>query len=941
MRMWLKGYRLFFCLLVFIFLSSCQDKGNQEIVKSSRDQNSYKFITLENGLKAILVSYPDTETAAAALTVGVGSFDDPATRPGLAHYLEHMLFLGTEKYPNSDEYQEFISKHGGSHNAYTASENTTYYFSINSEQLEPGLDRFAQFFIAPLFNEEYVDRERHAVDSEYKMHLKNDSMRIYHAIKSIINPKHPMSKFNVGSLDTLSNENNTLRNDVQKFYNEKYDAYRMYLSIVGPQDIATLEQYARKMFSSIKSKCPCPTASGMLPDILTEKQMAKDVNIKSLNDSKSFSLLFKIPNQLDNYKDSPIKYVEYLISSSADGGLYKNLKEKNYISGMSIGYSEFGKTDALFEIEYTLTDSGEKNKLEILQDSFNYIAWLKEHGIEKWLYEQQKKIDLRSFEFSDRVQPIGLAINLSTLLRNYPARDILTINLLRPESKFPSGEIKTILNKLTPQNMILLNVSSSVETDKVEEFFGTEYSIKKIDVDLLSKIDSKRSNNWALPKENHFIPENFNIIKNTEEQKAPTLISSENDNQFWHLNLSKFNLPHIEMGIKLLTPLSNGKSVNYAMSDIFSYVVSDNLSTYSTMLSDAGIYININNTRTGISVQISSYRDNADRAIAFALQQLLQSSVTRERFKSLKSNLIDSYKDYKNKKPFEMAISEADTLLVKGSYTNDEILAAIEDIEYEDFVKYSEAIKGSFVKVVTLVEGNINNEDVKLYQKIIDRYITINKQFKEPVVENVIVPEGTKYWEVHPADKSSRALISFFPTKTYSNEVKAKLLLLGNVISSPFYDKLRTKQQVGYVVAARANSAYKQLGLQFIIQSPTNEQLDLLNRIRTFIIEEYKDIEKMSTSELDHHKNGIRDNLLEKPKNIAESFNDHWNLIGKKEFDFEQHEKVAAAVMEITKEDLLSFYREVLIDNKTNIIVVNDVHNLESFEKIETIRGLG
>ena len=103
----------------------------------------------------LLISDPKTEKAAAALDVYVGSGDDPLERAGLAHFLEHMLFLGTEKYPAADEYQRFISTHGGNYNAYTSNINTNYFFDIDEEQLEPALDRFAQFFIAPKFDQVY------------------------------------------------------------------------------------------------------------------------------------------------------------------------------------------------------------------------------------------------------------------------------------------------------------------------------------------------------------------------------------------------------------------------------------------------------------------------------------------------------------------------------------------------------------------------------------------------------------------------------------------------------------------------------------------------------------------------------------------------------------------------------------------------------------------
>src|SRR5690606_1694494 len=147
---------------------------------------------------------PEADKAAASRDVEVGSRQDPAERPGLAHFLEHMLFLGTERYPTAGDYQQYISAHGGSHNAYTAFEHTNYFFDIDAAHLEPALDRFSQFFVAPLFTAEYVQREKNAVHSEYMANIRDDARRGFDVLRSVINPAHPFSKFSVGTLDTLA-----------------------------------------------------------------------------------------------------------------------------------------------------------------------------------------------------------------------------------------------------------------------------------------------------------------------------------------------------------------------------------------------------------------------------------------------------------------------------------------------------------------------------------------------------------------------------------------------------------------------------------------------------------------------------------------------------------------------------------------------------------------
>jgi insulysin len=145
---------------------------DKEIIKPQNDKREYRFLTLDNTLQVILVSDPTTEKSACVCDVNVGSLCDPSEAQGLAHFLEHMLFMGTERYPLENAYSAYLANHGGSSNAYTDDENTVYYFDVLNNHFEGALDLFASFFICPLFNEDGVMREINAVDSENSKNLQ-------------------------------------------------------------------------------------------------------------------------------------------------------------------------------------------------------------------------------------------------------------------------------------------------------------------------------------------------------------------------------------------------------------------------------------------------------------------------------------------------------------------------------------------------------------------------------------------------------------------------------------------------------------------------------------------------------------------------------------------------------------------------------------------------
>jgi protease III len=116
---------------------------------SDTDYRAYRTLTLETGLEVLLVQDERASKAAAALALPVGSLDNPDSQPGLAHYLEHMLFLGSESYPGPEEYQSFITRNGGQTNAATGYTSTTYMMEVDPPAFAEALRRMADTLARP------------------------------------------------------------------------------------------------------------------------------------------------------------------------------------------------------------------------------------------------------------------------------------------------------------------------------------------------------------------------------------------------------------------------------------------------------------------------------------------------------------------------------------------------------------------------------------------------------------------------------------------------------------------------------------------------------------------------------------------------------------------------------------------------------------------------
>ena len=223
------------------------------IRQSKSDDRVYKYLRLSNQLRCLLISDKDIEKSAACLHVKVGSLHDPSHANGLAHFLEHMLFLGTKKYPEENSYSKHIQNNGGAKNAATAEDYTYYYFDVKNEAYPQAIDLFSQFFKEPLFTESATDRELNAVDSEYKKNLSDDHRRKFQFEKSIIvKPGSLLNRFSTGGIDTLKYEG--VRDDLLKFHGDYYSSNIMNLVMVGREGIENLEKLCIENFTDVPNK---------------------------------------------------------------------------------------------------------------------------------------------------------------------------------------------------------------------------------------------------------------------------------------------------------------------------------------------------------------------------------------------------------------------------------------------------------------------------------------------------------------------------------------------------------------------------------------------------------------------------------------------------------------------------------------------------------------
>ncbi|SQA99689.1 Protease 3 precursor [Cedecea neteri] len=252
----------FTALFLFVALwapCSQADNGWQPIQdtirKSEKDPRQYQAIRLDNGMTVLLVSDPQAVKSLSALVVPVGSLEDPDAHLGLAHFLEHMTLMGSKKYPDPDSLSEFLKKHGGSHNASTATYRTAFYLEVENDALAGAVDRLADAIAEPNLAAQYAERERNAVNAELTMARARDGMRMAQVSAETINPLHPAARFSGGNLETLRDKpGSKLLDALVAFRNKYYSANLMKAVIYSNKPLPELAKIAAETYGRVPNK---------------------------------------------------------------------------------------------------------------------------------------------------------------------------------------------------------------------------------------------------------------------------------------------------------------------------------------------------------------------------------------------------------------------------------------------------------------------------------------------------------------------------------------------------------------------------------------------------------------------------------------------------------------------------------------------------------------
>ncbi|KAJ1910624.1 metalloprotease, partial [Coemansia sp. S17] len=549
--------------------------------KSASDTNDYRLIRLPNNLVVMCVQDTETETAAATLSVNVGSNMDPVELQGLAHFLEHMLFMGTEKYPDEDEYRTFISEHSGETNAWTEYSSTSFYFGISNDAFEEALDRFSSFFTSSLFKKDCVDRELCAVDSEFKGLESSEYWRLHQIECKLFSSGHPYSKFQIGNIKTLQqgakDHGLDLHEELLKFYNKYYSSDIMKLVVYGNHALDQLVELAASKFSDVKSRGD--SVQRIVDHPVSAEFLGKAVYYETVNDTHKMSIDFPVPEVKAMYRSDPFVYISHLISHKGHGSITAHLKKKGWATGLSV-FASTGENKGFneFNISITATPEGLDRYEDILRVVFAYVQMLVSSGPQEWVQQDVSSMMKIDFNNEDKIDAIPWVVNYAYLIHNEYVAPEHILSKDKTYEMFDFDAILHCLSFISPDNFrvsIGALEHKLVDCSEIEPYFGAAYHVDSLSADLLRELASDNINvdGLSLPEKNAFIPDDLSI-KNPNMLGAaavlrPTLLRLDDSFELWFKQDDQFNSPKGGIYLCIKVPNVNSSPQNWIMSNLY------------------------------------------------------------------------------------------------------------------------------------------------------------------------------------------------------------------------------------------------------------------------------------------------------------------------------------------------------------------------------------
>ncbi|KAE9531150.1 pitrilysin [Ursidibacter arcticus] len=934
---------------------SQQQKGfeliNIVINKSPTDKAIYQGIKLANGMEVLLISDEKANKSLMSVGLPIGSMEDPILQQGLAHYLEHMILMGSKSFPETNSLDGFLTKNGGYNNAYTASDRTVYYLEVNNNAFDEAVSRLSDAFAQPLLSESNAKKEVNAVNAEMVRAKSNDGFLMHDVNLATANPNHPITKFAVGNNITLSDKaDSKLQEELVKFYQKYYSSNLMKAVLYSNQPIEKLAKLAENTLGKVENKKLSE------PKVTVPFFRAEDkgvfISYKPVKPNKMLAISFDLPEDKSAFKAKSGNYLSYVFSNNSDGTLSDYLiKQGLSDSGIQAASSDdVSRNRGDFTFYIQLTEKGLAEKDKIISLVFQQIEKIKQSGIQESYFNELKESLNQEFQHLQVEKSGNYVAQLVSQMLNYPLEHIIDQPYLI--ETIDKKAIQAKLAEMHIDNARIMLIDDKVSTDKKTKYFEAPYSVAKFSAEQRQQwLNFAHNPEIKLPELNPYFATDFSLNKVDNSRKKPQLIDKQAGTEIYAMPSHYFpNEPKVALllGLKISPEVVDLKQGVSAV--LLGYMADLARTKLAFQASVAGMSLSPVLGENGVAISVEGYTQNMAKFLQDSILNFKQFELSEHFLAQAKQRYLEAL-DRLDK---DNAARQANMAL--GNFANypyaenSKKREMIAQVKLSDIAFIREKLLTQPTSLRLLSVGNLSDEQVKNIaletekllknnNKTLDfgHYLDINQSQRK-----------INYIKQIPHQDNAFA-IAFFPTNYQELEGVSRASLLKSIISRWYFDDLRTDKQLGYVVYATTTAVGKTSGLQFLVQSPTASAQTIMQHNERFFAETFTKLKEMPQAEFEKYRNSLIELLQHKPESLEQEFSEYLTDFARGNNKFDRKTQIIEQIKQLTQQDIISFYQKAVIEQSGFVFAsqaigvndkINQPANLKGFEKIDSIEKL-
>ena len=872
--------KIFFSVFVFIFFT-CVSVFAQD----------YSVFKLDNGQTVIIKEVHDNPIVTIDTWIKTGSVNETDKNNGVAHFLEHLFFKGTKKYPTG-QFDRILESKGAVTNAATSKDFTHYYITIPSRDFKTAIELHADMLLHPLIPRKELEKERKVVLEEISKTKDSTENRLYEQMNEKFYSNHPYKRNVIGTRQVIET---IPREAILEFYNQWYRPSNMITVIVGDVNTEDALNMVKKEFAMEEKE------KVKLPEYKMDKNLEKQQEIITNDNVKTGYLLigFRGVKAADKKEQYALDMLATILGDGRSSKLYHVIKDQKQLAySISSGHSSM-KDDSIFYIQANF----KPENLDKLKSSiFCEIEKMRQGSFDEQDIKTAKSIIERDTYYArESTSNVASELGYITLLYNNPDfYDEYIPNI----QKVTKNEIVNAAKKyLNPQHAVISVIMPETPIIKKQETKPIA-DVKKSQAKLINQNQS------------------------TKEYKlsngATLLINNNKLNDIIAIQIFSKGGSFTEQkpGVASVT-----SSVMLKGTQKFSGI------DLSQIMEQNGIKIIPSNTPDSFSVSVKTTLP--DLALAMELLSEVMNNATLdeqdiEKVKTEKLAAIEKQRDV----PSNVAFEEFRTELWKGTpygRTGKILEKIIPAITKQEVVNYYKSISNPQNLIIS-INGNISDKEMINY---FDSMFCANntKSVKYSDYKDLFKPLQNRVFVKKAKDSEAAWVVLGWQTDGLTNIKDAATLqvvdaIMGSGMSSRLFNRLRDEQglayQVGSVFVPNVNS-----GL-FAVFIGTNPKTALHSKNEMFKQIDILKKEFVADKELREAKDKILGNfILSQETNAEKAATIGWFEASGRGFDF--IDKYPSIIESVTAGDIIRVANKYFNTNKAVITVVAPDEYLKQF----------